>query len=143
MWPSLHPQPHLALKTNVSLRPDWLYGPACPIVHGAQSVQCLDERLSPLLYSGREQYLKPLGRHYTAERRIKGQEMQHRQLLTNGAWGGGQRSMAFIRKNCKLSCLLRHHTWSICAQILHACTIAECNLKQFFFHPVAASMFCA
>lgn len=55
-----------------------------PIVYSVQSVQCLDERLSLLLYSGREQYLEPLGRHYTAERRIKGQEMQHSQLLTNG-----------------------------------------------------------
>lgn len=140
MWPLLRPQPHLALKTNVSLGPYWLNGPACPLctVCSEQSVQCLDERLSLLLYSGREQYLKPLGRHYTAERRIKGQEMQHSQLLTNGE-GTKDPWHSLKKRSCKLSCLLQRHTCSICAKIMHACTTSKCILKTaqwcccFFF----------
>lgn len=84
MWALLRVLPHLTLKTNVSFGLDWLCSPTrllCPVCE-ACSVEV--KRLSLLLYSGHEQYLKPLGGHYTTEGHIMGQETQCRRLLTNG-----------------------------------------------------------
>lgn len=45
--------------------------------------------------------------------------------------GRGRKIHGILKKkeSCKLSCLLQHHTCSICAKIMHACTTSKCILK--------------